>query len=504
VSDGVPRPRLAPADVGLAILAAILVARLWAMPLGSSLWLDEFGTWWVTDGGVARVLERARLFPQSVPYGWLIAAARSVLGASEVALRLPSLIAMLAAAFAVLGLGRALFDRSTGLCAAAAFLVFPQIEFAAADARPYALAVLGAVLSTGALVRWLDRGRARDALPYVLAAAATVYLQYLFATVLLAHALYAWRRRGATAVSRPAAAAAMAALAVLLGPAAVLVEEIRRSAASHAYAPLPAVGDLARALVPVRGAALVLGGVVVAFAVRAARRLSADARAEGVRDAWVLLAAGAAAPTLVLFSVSRIGGISLFEGRYLLPALPFWSLILGRGLAAIEPAAGRRVAVGVAFALTLGIRGELGRREIAHGREDWRAAVAASNEANGDSPVFLSGTFAESADPRLAADPRHTGYLLSPLAYYGARGPAAVLPLRPAAGNPKGDVQGFFGETPVPGRFAVIERRSRHPSWLPALEEVLGPSGSMGRRIWTSGPLTVEEFAAEGASGAGR
>ena len=47
----------------------------------------------------------------------------------------------------------------------------------------------------------------------------------------------------------------------------------------------------------------------------------------------------------------------------------------------------------------------------------------------------------------------------------------------------------------APARFAVVERRSRHPSWLPEIEELLRPRGYAARRIWQSEPLTVEEFA---------
>jgi hypothetical protein len=212
----------------------------------------------------------------------------------------------------------------------------------------------------------------------------------------------------------------------------------------------------------------------------------------------VLLVAGAAAPPVVLFSVSRWTGIAVFEGRYLLAAVPFWSLILGRLVARIDPPSGRRVVLAGALALALGIRGELGHRAIAHGREDWRGAVAALNAVNGASPAFLTGTFAESADPRLVADPRHAAYLGSPLAYYPVRGPASVLPLLPGSDGGAAAADRLFGGANVPSRFAVIERRSRHPSWLPAIEERLGPRGYAARRVWTSETLAVEEFAAAG------
>ena len=92
------------------ILAA--VARLWIMPLGSSLGLDEFGTWWVTNGRFDEILARARLFPQSVLYAAVLWLTRALAGPGEIALRLPSLLAAAAGGVLALSAGpRALRSR---------------------------------------------------------------------------------------------------------------------------------------------------------------------------------------------------------------------------------------------------------------------------------------------------------------------------------------------------------------------------------------------------------
>ena len=80
-AGGAARP--ARADLGLGVLAAAVIVRLWIMPLRSSLWLDEFGTTWVTGGRFAEIPARARLFPQSIPYASLVWVARSLTGSSE-------------------------------------------------------------------------------------------------------------------------------------------------------------------------------------------------------------------------------------------------------------------------------------------------------------------------------------------------------------------------------------------------------------------------------------
>ena len=253
-------------------LAAAVIVRLWIMPLWSSLWLDEFGTAWVTSGRWDQLVERARLFPQSLPYAAIVEASRSLFGSSEAALRWPSLLAMLAAAAAVVALGRELFDRRAGRAAGAVFLLFPAVEFAAADARPYAFAVLAAAAATYLLVRWLDRGGVGAGVGYVVTAAAMVYFQYLFAVCLAAHAAYAWRRRRTAAVGPVAMSSAGAAIGLLLLPAAVLVLEIGRSRELHAFGAEPGAGDLLRALAPVRGLALLLPGLVLAGVTRRGRR----------------------------------------------------------------------------------------------------------------------------------------------------------------------------------------------------------------------------------------
>ena len=61
---GGPQPVEETADPGhvrwLAILTAVVIFSLWVMPLFSSLWLDELGTWWVVKDGARRHRRIAR------------------------------------------------------------------------------------------------------------------------------------------------------------------------------------------------------------------------------------------------------------------------------------------------------------------------------------------------------------------------------------------------------------------------------------------------------------
>src|SRR5207248_1638413 len=78
------------------LLAALVMAAgaLWLLPLGSSLWLDETATFWVVQGGLHETIHRALEFQSgSVPYFLVAWIARVLGGTSEIALRMPSVIA---------------------------------------------------------------------------------------------------------------------------------------------------------------------------------------------------------------------------------------------------------------------------------------------------------------------------------------------------------------------------------------------------------------------------
>lgn len=87
-------------------------------------------------------------------HGWT-----RVAGESELALRLPSILAMAATVAAAGELGRRLFDPLTGAVTGLFLCVLPNTSRYAAEARPYAFACLMSVLALLALAGALERGR---------------------------------------------------------------------------------------------------------------------------------------------------------------------------------------------------------------------------------------------------------------------------------------------------------------------------------------------------------
>lgn len=476
---------------GLALAALV---RLWIVPLRSSLSLDEFGTWWASDGGLGEILSRTQLFPQSVPYVAIVWLERALGGSGEISLRLPSLLAAGLAAYFLYRLGAELVDRETGLLAAGIFAGFRPIAFAAGDARPYAFALLAATGAFWMLVRWLERGRAADAVAYTLLATAAVYFQYLFATMFLVHAAYAirrWRRREpGRAVSATSMACVAAAIAVLSVPAATWVLALARDRSAHAFAAMPNAQALVSSLVPAEALAALAASLGVGWLlglVLGARRSRGPiwSRPKGLPDSLWLLALWALLPAPVLFVASRATGTSVFVSRYMLWMIPGQALLMAwalRGLK-LEPVRSRLAVVAGSLILIALARGQ----NVTHTNEDWRGAVAAMNAVNGDHPALLSGTYTESRTLDWLRSGPHADFLGAPLAYYPAAGPVIPLPL-----NFGPEAEAYVEELlrtrlASSERFALIERSSRFPSWAPWVLERVRHAYRM-RRVWNGYP----------------
>jgi uncharacterized membrane protein len=112
-----------------------------------------------------------------------------LLGTSELAARLPSLIAMTALIPVLYFAGRDLYDRRTGLAAAALATVAPFTVWYADEARMYGFFMLFGTLALWMQVRAIRGGRTRDFLLWAAAAAAMIWTQYFAVLFIGAQAL---------------------------------------------------------------------------------------------------------------------------------------------------------------------------------------------------------------------------------------------------------------------------------------------------------------------------
>ncbi len=365
-----------------------LAVTLWKIQV-PSFWRDEGATQSATQRSFADLI--AMLGHVDAVHGayyvlmWLEV---RLAGHGELALRLPSALAMAAAAALITVTGRRLVSRRAGLAAGLTFAVLPAVSWFAQDARPFALETAACAAASYALVRMAEDGSRRRWARWYAASLMAVGLANVFGLLLIpahAAALATWqpsaRRR---AVARRQATAAGTACVVLL-PLLVAawaqraqVGWLRPPGTSAALATGRLVGST-----PLLLAAAVLTGTGLANAALG-RRLGTDwpSRLPALCLPWL-----AGAP-VILFVMSQFQPAYTF--RYIVFCVPAAALLIGTGLAA----AGRVItAAGLALLMLLALPAQLGERGPAGHADNIRGLdqIVARYERPGDAVLYPQG-----------------------------------------------------------------------------------------------------------------
>lgn len=178
------------------------------MGIGLALRLDVTRGIWVDE---ATSISQARM-----PFGQMIHNIRTtdvhppghhtilwltirLIGSSQLAVRIPSIIAGTLLVGALYLAGRELYDRRAGLVAAAVGTVAPFMVWYSQEARMYAFFMLFATLALWAQVRAVRRGQVRDWALYAVFTAAMLWTQYFTILPILVQQVgflvAAWQRR---------------------------------------------------------------------------------------------------------------------------------------------------------------------------------------------------------------------------------------------------------------------------------------------------------------------
>ena len=164
-----------------------------------SIWVDEAISIHQAHMSLGGMLDNLRETDRHPPLHYLILwLVVRVFGDGELAVRAPSILASAALVPALFITGRELFDRRTGLVAAALATVAPLVIWYGQEARMYALFMLLATLALWAQVRVLRDGRSRYWVIYGGVNIALLYTHY-FALIPIAiqqvvFAVAAWKR----------------------------------------------------------------------------------------------------------------------------------------------------------------------------------------------------------------------------------------------------------------------------------------------------------------------
>jgi mannosyltransferase len=279
-----------------------------------ALWADELATWgmatvpWSHTWQLLHHIDATLGAYYAFMHVWV-----SMLGASDVMLRLPSVLAMGAAAGLTARLGTRLASPRVGLLSGLVFAVLPTTSRYAQEARPYALVVFTAVLCSLALVRVLDRPRVGRLLAYSLAIALLGLLQAVALLLIPAHALVV------VAVRRSVMPRWLVAAGVGLLPALPALYLGSQQTAQVAWIGPPTSSSLTAYPASLLGSA-VGAGMILALAMYAV----------STRHPAVLYTSWAVVPAVGLLAASQL--TTLWLPRYLLFTTPAWALLAGTAL----------------------------------------------------------------------------------------------------------------------------------------------------------------------------
>ncbi|HEY2098714.1 MAG TPA: glycosyltransferase family 39 protein [Pseudonocardia sp.] len=293
-------------------------------------------------------------------------------GIGEVVVRLPSALAMAAAAAGVAALGRRLHSPRAGLLAGLVFAVLPQVSRYGQEGRSYALVLAFAVLASYLLVRATDESRRRFWLRYGGAVAMLGVLNVFGLLLLAGHAVFLLARHRPL-LRRWLITAGLGCLPALpvVGLAWRERDQLGWLSAPGASAP----GDLAVWLAGSIGS-LVLVSVLIGLGLRS--------RA-GSATAWLALPWLIAPPVLLLTAASV--ALPVYVPRYVAYCLAALALPVGVGLAGITLAP--RVIALVLIAV-LGLPAQFAQRQPDGHGDNARAvaAVLAQHAQPGDGVLY--------------------------------------------------------------------------------------------------------------------
>ncbi|MFE2547081.1 hypothetical protein ACFXGI_00725 [Streptomyces sp. NPDC059355] len=425
-----------------------LIPSLWTLGLGlwglarqDSVWRDEAATWQVAGRSTGEIVDMlGNVDAVHGLYYLLMHGLFEVFGASTTTLRLPSVLAVAAAAACVAVIGRRLAGFWAGLGGGLALALLPAVQFYLQEGRPYALVAAGAGLSTLLLVSLLSEvpgtGRSgRRAWPrwtaYAVAVLVCALLNWLSLLVLPAHAATLWWVRAGRGVWLRWAAYGACAVA---GALPLVLFSRSQSDQVSWIPPLTWHMMIGPAIL------LAVGGVCALADRPRAGRLSATA------VGLPLLAV----PQLGLIGISLVQ--PLFLDRYVLFSMVGLALLIGAGLAAAVGAArplfprgaGLLVpgAIGISVLALLPV--ELGKRAPASRVDDVLAVAGevARLGRPGDAVVFVPAARRDTA-------------LVSPEAFAGLadvaleRSPVASATLKGEEADPARIREALLGRSRV-------------------------------------------------------
>jgi uncharacterized membrane protein len=165
---------------GVAFGLLVLGLYLRLDSFAASLWLDEFGTFWVVERNLKTTLLRSWQFQGQSPLYYLLAwISIQAFGESEVALRAPSLVLGFLFVGALWVCARTLAGRRAGWYAGTlGWLIVPSVQHSV-QARPYALVLFSVAIAVGGFEWAVRSGRRSARVLWILGGAMVAWSHYV-------------------------------------------------------------------------------------------------------------------------------------------------------------------------------------------------------------------------------------------------------------------------------------------------------------------------------------
>jgi len=427
-------------------LAVLVALSVWFLAVRAPLWLDETGSYWSISGGFSQIWARSVEINSFPAYFYILWLTNAVFGGKEIVLRIPSILAMLAATYVFYRCARELFAREVALVATVLFILDGRVVFAAIDVRPYAFAMLITNVAIFSFIRWSKTKKVSYAALLGITSAGIFYFHYLFGCIVAAFVIaYFIDRWPSPFAELRQLGVAVGCLALLMVPVLSRLWYLHQTRNTHIFAVAPTFTLFRQAL----GFALmprsspVASGVVpsvflgVVFVAALTRKLSIP-DGQSVRQ-FIMCATLALVPSVILYGVSVTTPLHVFLDRYEAVAVPgialcwawIFSLIDSRLLRVLG------CAVLVTWSAYLNYTSPMAST---HGYS-WKYALefADANAAQDGSPLVICSDLPEADFQSMPTGPASESVLFSPLSYYKVR--AAVVPM-PRALNEQAQVIG--------------------------------------------------------------
>ncbi|HEU5234254.1 MAG TPA: glycosyltransferase family 39 protein [Terriglobales bacterium] len=457
----------------------------WFSGIRSPLWLDETNSYWSISQGFGKIWAHQGLaFPI---YTYVLWFTKTLFGSSEVVLRLPSVFAMISAAYVLYCIARRFFEWDVAGIVTVIFCVHPFVSFAAIDARPYAFATLAVNCSILALLRWMERNTTARATTFGIALGSVFYFHYLFSVILgaLAIVFVVFKRREWNSYQRNFAIS-MLPFGVMMLPVIPRVLWIAQTTQSHVYLGLPRPADLFITVVPGNVGSVFVGAVFIAVIVGKLGAPEHEHRA--TIPACLVLGL---VPLLSLYAVSLYTPVHIFAERYRLVALPGVALCWGLLVSRLNSRVVRTIFCLALIAFTFN---EFpGKTWKSHGFS-WKDAlnVADASAATTHAPLLICSGLRESSFRPMPTTDIAQSDLFAPLSYYKVHAPVVPLP-RDFNQETKRQVTSFLA-TAIPNRerFLVVGHTESEQTTKWITSETA--TSYRTRELGTYDGMTVTEF----------